>query len=118
MGFAGIANVKNGMLAAFVVAFAAFPDKSHAYSEEQERLCTGDAMRLCSAFIPDVDRITACMASQRSQLSPGCRAVFHAPAAQQATPVATWVAKPARPKTVRVVARSKPAKKPKRPPSS
>jgi hypothetical protein len=33
-------------------------------------------MRLCGEFIPDVGRITACMQSKRSQLTPQCRAFF------------------------------------------
>jgi hypothetical protein len=43
---------------------------------EQQRACQPDAMRLCSAFVPDVDRITACMIKQRNRLSPACRAQF------------------------------------------
>ena len=43
---------------------------------EQRAACEGDAMRLCSQFVPDVDRITACMAKNRRYLSAGCRAVF------------------------------------------
>ncbi|WP_375415083.1 hypothetical protein [uncultured Bradyrhizobium sp.] len=58
----------------------------HAYSPEQEQLCTGDAMRLCSSEIPDVERVTACMIRQKAQLSDGCRSVF-APA-HAAAPVA------------------------------
>jgi hypothetical protein len=50
-----------------------------AYTQEQEQMCTGDAFRLCSSDIPDVDRVTACMVRQRSQLSPGCRAFFREP---------------------------------------
>jgi hypothetical protein len=50
------------------------------YSAEQERLCTGDAMRLCGAYIPDTVQITACMNRLQDQLSPPCRAVFNAPA--------------------------------------
>ena len=49
---------------------------ANAYTPEQEQMCTGDAFRLCSSEIPDVDRVTACMVRQRSQLSPGCRALF------------------------------------------
>jgi hypothetical protein len=49
---------------------------SHAYTLEQQELCAGDAMRLCSSDIPDVDRITACMERQRDSLSEGCRAIF------------------------------------------
>jgi hypothetical protein len=67
--------------AAFIFAAAAlwsvFPTAGHAYTQEQEQACSGDAMRLCSADIPDVDRITACMERQRRALSPGCAAVFN-----------------------------------------
>lgn len=47
-----------------------------AYTAEQQQLCTDDAMRLCSAHIPNVDAITTCMQRQYSQLSPGCKSVF------------------------------------------
>ena len=43
---------------------------------EQQAACQGDAQRLCSAYIPDVDRVRACMAHNRRYLSPRCRAVF------------------------------------------
>ena len=43
---------------------------------EQRAACQGDAQRLCGQYIPDVNRITACMSSKRRYLSPGCRAVF------------------------------------------
>jgi hypothetical protein len=33
-------------------------------------------MRLCQQYVPDVDRITACMSRHRSQLSPACRRYF------------------------------------------
>lgn len=48
------------------------------HSEEQARLCTGDAMRLCGAYIPDVDRITACMRERKANLSAPCKMVFDA----------------------------------------
>jgi hypothetical protein len=35
--------------------------------------CTPDAMRLCSDFIPDVPKITACMHAKHAQLSVECR---------------------------------------------
>jgi hypothetical protein len=43
---------------------------------EQRAACEGDATRLCGQFVPDVDRITACMTQMRRYLSPGCRAVL------------------------------------------
>jgi len=52
------------------------PSLVHAYTEEQRRLCSDDAMRLCSADVPDVERITACMQRQYAALSNGCKSVF------------------------------------------
>ena len=46
---------------------------------EQRQACQPDAMRLCSEFVPDVERITACMVKNRIRLSPPCRAVFTTP---------------------------------------
>lgn len=50
-----------------------------AYSQEQQDACTPDAMRLCSAFIPDVDRITVCMIQNKRQLTPPCAVYFQPP---------------------------------------
>ena len=47
-----------------------------AFSSEAQQMCTGDAMRLCSAEIPDIPRITVCMHRKRAQISPGCRALM------------------------------------------
>ena len=52
------------------------PASGNAYTEEQQRLCNDDAMRLCSEYVPDVDRITACMQRQRALLSKECKSVF------------------------------------------
>jgi len=41
-------------------------------SQDVQQACTPDAMRLCSAFIPDVAKITACMKAKHSQLSAAC----------------------------------------------
>jgi hypothetical protein len=64
------------MLAATVLALGMLTTAASAYTQEQQQLCTGDAMRLCSSEIPDVDRVTACMTAKRSQLSDGCKSVF------------------------------------------
>ena len=61
-------------------------------------MCTGDAMRLCSSEIPDVERVTACMVQKRAQLSDGCKAVFHYVPPAAATPVNyAPAAKPSKP---------------------
>ena len=64
------------MLTATIFALAALSTAAQAYTPEQEQMCAGDAMRLCGAEIPDVERVTACMVRQRAQLSDGCKAVF------------------------------------------
>jgi hypothetical protein len=64
------------MLAATAFALGMLTTASFAYTQEQQQLCTPDAMRLCSSEIPDVERVTACMIAKRSQLSEGCKSVF------------------------------------------
>jgi hypothetical protein len=64
-------------LALAAVSFASVvPTSIYAYTPEQEQACTPDAMRLCGEFVPDVDRITACMIAKKSQLSAECRRFF------------------------------------------
>ena len=53
---------------------------------EQRQACQPDAMRLCQEFIPDVDRITACMVEHRRQLSPACRVYFREEPKEKAAP--------------------------------
>ncbi len=70
------ARVRLALLLATGLAAAVASGESHAYTPEQQQACSPDAFRLCSAEIPDVDRITACMIRNKSQLSPQCRAFF------------------------------------------
>jgi hypothetical protein len=63
LGFAAIASI-------------ASTSASFAFSAEAQQMCTGDAFRLCSAEIPNIPKITACMIKHRSDLSAGCRAVM------------------------------------------
>lgn len=71
---------------ALVVAIATWITPSHAYTADQQQLCTGDAFRLCSSEIPNVDRVTACMVQNQASLSPGCAQFFRKPVVG-ATPV-------------------------------
>lgn len=77
----------------------AFVSAANAYTQEQEAMCTNDAFRVCSSEIPDVERVTACMIRNKSQLSAGCRAVMDASAPAPAAsakyqPVSGKAAKP------------------------
>jgi hypothetical protein len=70
-------------LVASVLAFGILTTGALAHTAEQEQMCSGDAMRLCGEFIPNVDRITACMIQKYSRLSDGCKSVFTAPPPRQ-----------------------------------
>jgi hypothetical protein len=88
------------LLVATAFALGLLTTASQAYTLEQEQMCSGDALRLCSSEIPNVERITACMERQRDSLSEGCRAVFETdtPAAATAAPVdETPATRPSRP---------------------
>lgn len=50
---------------------------ARAQEVDARQACTPDAMRLCSEFIPDVPKITACMRAKRAQLSPECRSAMY-----------------------------------------
>ena len=65
-----------GLMLATALSVSMLPGASQAYTPEQEQACSGDAFRLCGADIPDVERITACMIRNKSQLTPACRAFF------------------------------------------
>jgi len=67
------------LLAASALALGMLTTGALAYTPEQQQMCSGDAMRLCGEFIPNVERITACMVQKYSQLSDGCKSVFQAP---------------------------------------
>src|ERR1700737_2968815 len=98
-----------GPIVATALSFSMPSTAADAYTQEQQQMCTGYAFRLCSSDLPDVDRLTACMVRQRSQLSPGCRAFFREP---ELTPVMTrrpLVIKPHK------AAKTKRPKQPKKP---
>ncbi|MDA9465708.1 hypothetical protein [Bradyrhizobium sp. CCBAU 53415] len=71
-------KIRDTSLALGLVAIVsiASTSASFAFSAEAQQMCTGDAFRLCSAEIPNIPKITACMIKHRSDLSAGCRAVM------------------------------------------
>jgi hypothetical protein len=105
-----------GLLFATALALLVQPTTSRAYTQEEEAACSGDAFRLCSSDIPDVDRVTACMVRNKSQLSPGCL-VFFRPDPEDAVSAAAGQPMSIKPATVRKPASTKTrkTKKPKKP---
>ena len=84
------------LLVATALTFGMLTTVSQAYTLEQQEMCTGDAMRLCSSEIPDVGRITTCMERQRESLSDRCKAVFETDVPAAATQ-SSAAAKPSKP---------------------
>lgn len=80
----GISTYTRLLAVAFLATLCSTP--TSAYTPDQQQACTNDAFRLCSADIPDVDRITACMIRNKSQLSPECRAHFGPDPSETARP--------------------------------
>lgn len=48
----------------------------HSGTQEEQQACTPDVFRLCSAQIPNEDRIVACLNKHMAKLSPACRKVM------------------------------------------
>jgi hypothetical protein len=69
-------NFQLSLMLATALSVLMWPAASRAYTDEEQQACSPDAFRLCSAEIPDVERVTACMIRNKSQLTPGCRAFF------------------------------------------
>jgi hypothetical protein len=117
-----------GLLLATVFVLLMQPTTGRAYTQEEEAACSGDAFRLCSPEIPDVDRVTACMVRNKAQLSPGCLVYFRpgpedaaaAPAGQPLSIAPVTARKPAGAKTsaksnAKTSAKARKPKKPTKP---
>jgi hypothetical protein len=67
-----------GPVSAFFLSAALSVPAAAQGTPEQRAFCQGDAQRLCGQFIPDVDRITACMIANRRYVSRECRSAMEA----------------------------------------
>ena len=63
-------------LLGLVLTWASLPARAQQWTPQQRAACEPDAMRLCNQYVPDVQRVSACMSHYRRYLSPACRAVF------------------------------------------
>jgi len=103
-----------GLMLAAAFPVSMWPAASEAYTPEEQQACSGDAMRLCGAYVPDVDRITVCMIQNKSQLSPGCRVFFRPDPEPVAAPVPVRKPLSIKPATARKPVSVNP-RKPKKP---
>ena len=59
------------MLAFFGLALSPVP--ASADPQQDQQACMNDAMTVCGQFIPDRERVAACLLSNRSRISAACR---------------------------------------------
>ena len=85
---------------ALAVAFVAIvPAAAFAHSPEEQQACMDDAFNVCGHAIPDQGRVAACLAANKTRISPACRAVMAryetpGPSAQNAKTPASKPGKP------------------------
>jgi hypothetical protein len=63
-------------VAAFLIFFAHQADNARAQEQvlaETRQACAPEAIRLCRDFIPDVQKITACMEAKYAEINQDCR---------------------------------------------
>jgi hypothetical protein len=58
------------------IAFLALTGPALAATPEQQAACQNDAFRLCDQYIPDEQRVKACLIKNVRKLSPPCRQIF------------------------------------------
>jgi hypothetical protein len=59
------------VLASFCLALA--PAAVRADEQQDQTACMSDAMIVCGQFIPDRERVGACLVSNRNRISVACR---------------------------------------------
>ena len=76
-------NIRRGMFAALALVLSGLPTAAFAEfkpSPELRSACMGDAFKLCSAYLSNIDRVVACLHAKKSEASPRCRAQYDAEA--------------------------------------
>src|SRR5262245_21559604 len=76
-------TTRNEVIAALGFAVLALPSTALAEfkpSAELRSACTGDALKLCSGSLFNMDSVVACLRAKKSQASPQCQAQYDAEA--------------------------------------
>ena len=73
-------TIRSGIIAAVGLVLV-WPSAGFAEfkpSAELRSACTSDALRLCSAYLMNMDNVAACLRAKRSETSPRCQAQYDA----------------------------------------
>ena len=61
-------------IAVSLFCLALAPVGAKADQQDDQQACMNDAMTICGQFIPDRERVGACLVANRARISPACRA--------------------------------------------
>ena len=62
MGIRAALNLRQtAALLGLVLACTSLPARAQQWTPQQRAACEPDAMRLCNQYVPDVQRVSACM---------------------------------------------------------
>jgi hypothetical protein len=68
----------NFRLALTAVAFATvLPVAALAHTQQEQQACMDDAFNVCGQYIPDRDRVAACLFANKAKISQACRTVLN-----------------------------------------
>ena len=74
-------NLRRGLFAALALTLSGLSTAAYAEFKPSAALrsaCTGDALKLCGQYLPNMDKIQSCLVSKISETSPKCRTQYEA----------------------------------------
>jgi hypothetical protein len=66
----------SAIIALSVLGLTLAPFGARADEQSDQQACMGDALTVCGQFVPDRDKVGACLYSNRTRISPACRTVM------------------------------------------
>ena len=61
------------VVASTLIGFALSAGAARADAQQDQQACMNDAMTICGQYIPDRERVAACLMANRGHVSPPCR---------------------------------------------
>jgi hypothetical protein len=74
-------NIRHGSFAVLALVLSGLSTAAYAEFKPSAALrsaCTGDALKLCGQYLPNMDKIQSCLLSKMSETSPKCRTQYEA----------------------------------------
>ena len=69
-------KIHHTIIAFSLVCTALVPVAARADAQQDQQACMSDAMSVCGQFIPDRERVAACLISNKSKVSAACRSAL------------------------------------------